>query len=58
MTEESALDNPHSAIERGIMAKTYKQLMEEARQAVPEVTVDEVKNRIERGEKWALLGCT
>src|SRR5215831_9167714 len=37
------------------MAKTYKQLMEEARQAVPEVTVDEVKNRLERGEKWALL---
>src|SRR5215813_4513878 len=37
------------------MAKTYKQLMEEARQAVPEVTIDEVKNRLERGEKWALL---
>jgi adenylyltransferase/sulfurtransferase len=37
------------------MAKTYKQLMEEARQAIPEVTVDEVKNRMERGEKWALL---
>jgi adenylyltransferase/sulfurtransferase len=37
------------------MAKTYKQLMEEARQAVPEVTVDEVKTRLERGEKWALL---
>src|SRR5882672_9936826 len=37
------------------MAKTYKQLMEEARQVVPEVTVDEVKNRVERGEKWALL---
>src|SRR6266849_10601172 len=37
------------------MAKTYKQLMEEARQAIPEVTVDEVKNRVERGEKWALL---
>jgi sulfur-carrier protein adenylyltransferase/sulfurtransferase len=37
------------------MAKTYKQLMEEARQAVPEVTIDEVKNRVERGEKWALL---
>src|SRR5437867_4067020 len=37
------------------MAKTYKQLMEEARQAVPEVTVDEVKNRLERGEKWTLL---
>src|SRR5947209_5957118 len=37
------------------MAKTYKQLMEEARQAVPEVTVDEVKNRLERDEQWALL---
>jgi sulfur-carrier protein adenylyltransferase/sulfurtransferase len=37
------------------MAKTYKQLMEEARQVVPEVTVDEVKTRVERGEKWALL---
>jgi molybdopterin/thiamine biosynthesis adenylyltransferase/rhodanese-related sulfurtransferase len=37
------------------MAKTYKQLMDEARQAVPEVTIDEVKNRVERGEKWALL---
>jgi adenylyltransferase/sulfurtransferase len=37
------------------MAKTYKQLMEEARQAIPEVTVDEVKNRIERGENWTLL---
>ncbi len=37
------------------MAKTYKQLMEEARQAIPEVTVDEVKNRLERGESWALL---
>ncbi|HEV8711284.1 MAG TPA: molybdopterin-synthase adenylyltransferase MoeB [Candidatus Binatia bacterium] len=37
------------------MAKTYKQLMEEARQVIPEVTIDEVKNRVERGEKWALL---
>lgn len=37
------------------MAKTYKQLMEEARQAIPEVSVDEVKNRLERGEKWTLL---
>ncbi|MBI3303639.1 MAG: molybdopterin-synthase adenylyltransferase MoeB [Deltaproteobacteria bacterium] len=37
------------------MAKTYKQLMEEARQAIPEVPVDEVKNRLERGEKWTLL---
>jgi adenylyltransferase/sulfurtransferase len=49
------ISNPHSAIERGFMAKTYKQLMEEARQAIPEVTVDEVKNRLERGESWALL---
>lgn len=37
------------------MSKTYKQLMEEARQAIPEVTVDEVKNRLERGENWTLL---
>jgi sulfur-carrier protein adenylyltransferase/sulfurtransferase len=37
------------------MAKTYKQLMEEARQVIPEVTVDEVKTRVERGERWALL---
>src|SRR5215510_461702 len=37
------------------MAKTYKQLMEEARQEIPEVTVDEVKNRVERGENWTLL---
>ena len=27
------------------MTKTYKQLMEEAHQTIPEVTVDEVKNR-------------
>ena len=32
------------------MTKTYKQLMEEAHQTIPEVTVDEVKNRVERGE--------
>src|SRR5882724_3694562 len=37
------------------MAKTYKQLMEEARQVIPEVTIDEVKNRLERGEKATLL---
>jgi adenylyltransferase/sulfurtransferase len=37
------------------MAKTYKQLMDEARQAIPEVSIDEVKNRLERGEKWTLL---
>lgn len=37
------------------MAKTYKQLMEEARQTVPEVTIDEVKNRMDHGENWTLL---
>lgn len=37
------------------MAKTYKQLMEEARQVVPEVTIEEVKQRLERGERWVLL---
>lgn len=37
------------------MAKTYKQLMEEARREVPEVTVEEVKSRLEWGEKWTLL---
>jgi len=37
------------------MAKTYKQLMEEARREVPEVTVEEVKSRLERGERWTLL---
>lgn len=37
------------------MAKTYKQLMDEARQVIPEVSIDEVKNRLERGEKWTLL---
>ena len=37
------------------MAKTYKQLMEEARQEIPEVSIDEVKNRMERGENWTLL---
>ena len=37
------------------MAKTYKELMDEARQIVPEVTVDEVKDRLERGEQWTLL---
>jgi sulfur-carrier protein adenylyltransferase/sulfurtransferase len=37
------------------MAKTYKQLMDEARQVVPEVSIDEVKNRLERGEEWTLL---
>jgi sulfur-carrier protein adenylyltransferase/sulfurtransferase len=37
------------------MAKTYKQLMEEARQVIPEVPVEEVKTRLERGEQWTLL---
>jgi molybdopterin/thiamine biosynthesis adenylyltransferase/rhodanese-related sulfurtransferase len=37
------------------MAKTYKQLMEEARQVVPEVAIDEVRTRLERGESWTLL---
>jgi adenylyltransferase/sulfurtransferase len=37
------------------MAKTYKQMMDEARQAVPEVNIDEVHTRMERGEKWTLL---
>jgi molybdopterin/thiamine biosynthesis adenylyltransferase/rhodanese-related sulfurtransferase len=37
------------------MTKTYTQLMEEARQTIPEVTVDEVKNRVEWGEQWTLL---
>jgi sulfur-carrier protein adenylyltransferase/sulfurtransferase len=37
------------------MAKTYTQLMEEARHTIPEVTVDEVKHRVERGEHWTLL---
>jgi sulfur-carrier protein adenylyltransferase/sulfurtransferase len=37
------------------MAKTYRQLLDEARQTIPEVTVDEVKNRIDRGEPWTLL---
>ena len=37
------------------MAKTYKQLMEEARQAIAEISVEEVKTRVERGEQWTLL---
>lgn len=37
------------------MAKTYKELMDEARQIVPEVTIDEVKDRLEQGEQWTLL---
>jgi len=37
------------------MAKSYKQLMDEARQVIPEVTVEEVKQRLGRGENWTLL---
>lgn len=37
------------------MAKTYKELMDEARAAVPEVTVDDVKARLENGQHPVLL---
>ncbi len=37
------------------MAKTYKELMDEARETIPELTIDEVKDRIEQGEDWAVL---
>lgn len=37
------------------MAKTYKELMDEARAAVPEVTVDNVKARLENGQHPVLL---
>ena len=37
------------------MPKTYKQLMEEARQVVPETSGEEVKTRRERGEQSTLL---
>lgn len=37
------------------MAKTYKELMDEARETIPELTIDEVKERTERGEDWAVL---
>src|SRR2546425_12844829 len=37
------------------MAKTYKQVMEEARQLVPEVSPDDVKARLDRGERPMLL---
>ena len=36
------------------MAKTYKQIMDEARQLVPEVSADDVK-ALDRGEKPVLL---
>jgi sulfur-carrier protein adenylyltransferase/sulfurtransferase len=37
------------------MSKTYKQLMDEARQVVPEAPVEEIKTQLERGEQWILL---
>ena len=37
------------------MAKTYKQIMDEAKKAVPEASPDEVKTRLDRGEKPVLL---
>jgi len=37
------------------MAKTYQQIMDEARKVVPEVTADEVKNRVDRGTAGVLL---
>ena len=37
------------------MAKTYKAMMDEARQTIPELTIDEVKERLERGETCAVL---
>src|SRR6266851_7020123 len=37
------------------MAKTYKQIMDEARQLVPELSPDDVKARLDRGERPMLL---
>ena len=37
------------------MAKTYKQIMDEARQSVPEVSPDEVKGKLDGGKRPALL---
>ena len=37
------------------MAKTYKELMDEAREIVPEITIDEVKDQLEKGEQSILL---
>jgi sulfur-carrier protein adenylyltransferase/sulfurtransferase len=37
------------------MAKTYKQLMDEARREIPEVSVDEVRQRLARDPKATLL---
>src|SRR5262249_16642269 len=42
--------------DRGMtMAKTYQQIMDEARKLVPEVSPDEVKARIDRGTPGVLL---
>ena len=37
------------------MAKTYKQIMDEARSTVPEVSADDVKARLDRKDPIALL---
>jgi rhodanese-related sulfurtransferase len=37
------------------MAKTYKQIMDEARSAVPEVSADDVRARLDRKDPIALL---
>src|SRR3989441_10117445 len=37
------------------MAKTYKQIMDEARQIVPEVSPEQVKARLDKGERPVVL---
>src|SRR5256885_15173505 len=37
------------------MAKTYKQIMDEARQLVPEVSPEQVKARLDKGERPIVL---
>src|SRR5206468_3929430 len=37
------------------MAKTYKQIMDEARQIVPEVSPEQVKSRLDKGEHPVVL---
>ena len=37
------------------MAKTYKELMDEARETIPEVTIDDVKAQMENGARPTLL---
>ncbi len=37
------------------MAQTYKELMDEARQIVPEVTIEDVKAQMGNGAKPTLL---